>query len=331
MAQNCFSRLPSELVYMIAAYLDLNIKDLCSFARSSRWLQRFLKPVVWSSAASHRHRSKGSVVHWAAQRGRTELIAVLLDYGAQLSSQGHERQTPLHLAARYGHMHTISFLLEKGAEIDARDLRNRTPLLRASQHRHDAAVRLLMQNGADVNAEDLFCRTALIFAAGYGAEIQVRELLDAGARDSDIGTIVVHLDDDEEEDGRWKYETALERAARCGHDGIVRAILTHNLSRARALYGPFQSALHNAATKGYIKVAKTLIDHGADTDDTDDELKTPIQLAIKGGHLPMVKLLVEAGADPDRHCRNSPRPIHYAIQTHNYDIVNYLLEVGMSV
>jgi ankyrin repeat protein len=54
---------------------------------------------------------------WAAKFGRTAVVELLLDKGADITAK--EQLMPLHWASAYGHMDTIELLLARGAPLEA--------------------------------------------------------------------------------------------------------------------------------------------------------------------------------------------------------------------
>ena len=56
------------------------------------------------------------------------------------------------------------------------------------------------------------------------------------------------------------------------------------------------SVLHQAATKGDLKLVRLLIKHGADLDLKDNFGKTAIHKANESRHINIVKLLADSGA-----------------------------------
>lgn len=67
-------------------------------------------------------------VHAAADRGHTQVVALLVDKGADLHGQTNEGITPLHLAARGGHSGTAKLLISLGADANAATSNGLTPL-----------------------------------------------------------------------------------------------------------------------------------------------------------------------------------------------------------
>jgi ankyrin repeat protein len=125
---------------------------------------------------------------------------------------------------------------------------------------------------------------------------------------------------------------ALENAAGQGHEAFVRLMLRHRPDLAARIavgvrsdgpQGAVKSRgltellfaqgmnpsrpdwlgitpLHQFARKGDVENARIFLDHGADLDARDEDIRsTPLGWAAKFGTLPMVQLLLERGAKPN--------------------------------
>ena len=92
------------------------------------------------------------------------------------------------------------------------------------------------------------------------------------------------------------------------------------------------SALHHAAEKGYLEIAKFLVARGAIVNVTNMWEKTPLHSACNNGHLEIVKFLLDHGARIEA-TSNKKRftPLHLASQYDHLAIAVYLVENGADI
>jgi ankyrin repeat protein len=65
---------------------------------------------------------------YAAQNGRSEIVRLLVERGANLDHQSNNGATPLCMASQQGHLETARLLLDNGAIIDRQNHEGGTPL-----------------------------------------------------------------------------------------------------------------------------------------------------------------------------------------------------------
>ncbi len=101
----------------------------------------------------------------AAKSGNVMAIALFLEEDRSLiSATDTDGSTPLHCATWKGHTEVVAFLLERGADVNAvnnNDHWGTTPLHAAAHANQRAIAELLIANGADINARNLNGRTPL--------------------------------------------------------------------------------------------------------------------------------------------------------------------------
>ncbi|MEE8606587.1 MAG: ankyrin repeat domain-containing protein, partial [Nitrospiraceae bacterium] len=87
----------------------------------------------------------------AAEAGRHDLVAYMLDRGAQIEVRDTRPQehTALMLAAAHGHSKVLELLLEHGAVVDARATDHSTALMQAASAGHVNVIKQLLKRGAD--------------------------------------------------------------------------------------------------------------------------------------------------------------------------------------
>ncbi|OWF35636.1 uncharacterized protein LOC110442698 [Mizuhopecten yessoensis] len=88
-------------------------------------------------------------LHYAAQKGYTDIIELLLEKGAKTYAWDNNGQTALHRAAMQGHVLAIVTLVARGARVDIIDRTGRLALEYAVRNKHVAAVELLCQFGSE--------------------------------------------------------------------------------------------------------------------------------------------------------------------------------------
>jgi ankyrin repeat protein len=59
-------------------------------------------------------------LHVAAKWGKTNMVSLLLEKGANIESKTRDGLTPLHCAARSGHEQVVDMMLERGAPISSK-------------------------------------------------------------------------------------------------------------------------------------------------------------------------------------------------------------------
>jgi ankyrin repeat protein len=125
----------------------------------------------------------------AAIFGPIEMVAALLDAGADLEKPGRDGLHPLHNAVAMGHKDIVALLLQKGASVAAKDQQGRTPLIyfTANAGTDVGIATLLLTAGADPNVEDADRWTALNYVARYTGNIALAKLLISAGADINHG------------------------------------------------------------------------------------------------------------------------------------------------
>lgn len=118
----------------------------------------------------------------AAREGRDDVVALLLEKGADIELRDIGGRVALNEAARSGHSSTVALLLAKGANPNAacEKIQN-TPLIECSNAFRQDIMEHLIAYGADIHQTNRYGVTPLSAAAFYGATGMVELLLNQGA------------------------------------------------------------------------------------------------------------------------------------------------------
>ena len=203
-------------------------------------------------------------------------IQKLIAQGTDVNQRTHKGKTALMIVARVADTDLISLLITAGAEVNAVNPRGGSALMYATVSGHIEAVRLLLKHDAKINAAGTNGWTALMIAAAKGHAEIVQLLLDHGAH---VNARDIY---------GW---TPLMRAAFQKHPGAVNKLLEHKNVNVNAQDDNGATALHHVASKGFVEIAKTLIEHGADKQSKDQQGHTPLMVASAHHHKQLVALL----------------------------------------
>lgn len=186
----------------------------------------------------------------------------------------------LHAAASRGDAAQIRQLVAEGANLEDRDPAGRTPLHVAAFKSHEEAAEALAEAGADLNALDGQAYDVITIAAVADDLEMVRLALSLGGNPANVTSPY---------DG-----TALIAAAHLGHFDVVRTLIAAGAPLDH-INNLGWTALIEAVVLGdggprHVKVARALIEAGADTGIADRQGVTPLAHAQQRGYEAMVAL-----------------------------------------
>jgi uncharacterized protein len=91
----------------------------------------------------------------AASGGRTAIVKLLLQHGADVNAANNHGATPLYAASLEQHMDTALCLLAAGADVNAATDKGCNALMAAATSNNTALVQLLLSHGADISVRDI--------------------------------------------------------------------------------------------------------------------------------------------------------------------------------
>jgi ankyrin repeat protein len=126
--------------------------------------------------------TQGTALQAAVEAGNTDMVALLLEHGADVDLGAGPLAPPIYAATEKAHSAITKLLVEHHAELNILGGEEQsTPLIGAAMYMHVSDLAVLVAAGADVNMPDVDGDTPLIIAAVCGEAESVEFLLGKGA------------------------------------------------------------------------------------------------------------------------------------------------------
>ena len=257
-----------------------------------------------------------------AIESRRNLVAaqLLLDYGASIHLRDKNGQTPLHFALRSSLPDVVALLLKLGAEVDLRDNNNITPLLCTTITRYSEsgeASQLLLEHGASINVRDKDGRTPLHLVGYHGSPDVAALLLKLG--------LEVDVPDN---DGI----TPLLYALKCSWSWKPAQVLLEHGASVNVRDKDGKTPLHLASEDRFSDVGTSLFKLVADMDTLDNRRLTPLlhtlEFTKRGG---AGKALLEHDASVHVRDENGQTSLHLTLGRRSVWMIPFLIEAGADV
>lgn len=266
-----------------------------------------------------------------AARGDLEFIRLLIERGVDVNACGYYYGCALQAAARYSHLECVQLLLEAGSKVNTIEGEYNTPLQAAIVGGHEGVIRELILRGADVNLtfkrrfKDTPKSSPLQLSVRSRNQAVTRLLLENGA-DPNKGPKVLHLAVDSQDletvrmlldagaDVNFQDQivpSSLITACGLGNMKIATLLIERGANmQAEGIkvdeYGwrgnttspnnHQASALHAACAGGNYEIARMLLLHDTNPNQSFGGCATPIAVAASNGCSRTVELLLEFGA-----------------------------------
>ncbi|XP_075996882.1 protein phosphatase 1 regulatory subunit 12A isoform X2 [Genypterus blacodes] len=218
--------------------------------------------------------AQGAVFMAACSAGDREEVAALLRQGADINHANIDGLTALHQACIDENAEMVQFLVESGSEVNRGDNEGWTPLHAAASCGFIQITKYLIEHGAHVGAVNSEGELPLDVATE-----DVMERLLKG----EIKKQGIDVDKARKEEERIMLQDATAVLAGGG------TLTPHPNTKA--------TALHVAATKGYIEVLKVLLQCRIDVDSRDTDGWTSLHAAAHWGQEEVCSLLVDNMCD----------------------------------
>ncbi|KAL1610698.1 hypothetical protein SLS60_002368 [Paraconiothyrium brasiliense] len=256
-----------------------------------------------------------SILMLAAHGGRAEIVEMLLDRNAVLEYTTQSSPTALAIASEAGHESVVKLLLDKGANREARDDQSLTPLMHAVDRGYTNIMQLLLDRGAKINAVDFYGHTALYYAAAKGRTEYLRTLIMNGAELDRKNTSKL---------------TPLWAAVREEHTEAAELLIDNGASTE--LSDSWQNTLlHIAVRDDRGGCAQLLIEKVMNLEATNNQGETALHIAATSRKSHCLELLIHKGAKLEAKTNRGETALHRAAYYNDETCTKLLIEMGANL
>lgn len=260
---------------------------------------------------------------WAAAEGHSDVVAGLVEMGANVNAVSKNGFTPLVFSTTKNDVASLNTLIKAGASPNVVLLSGGQPLIVAMSYKNTGAALALVEGGADINVKDRGGNTMLHLAAQNGDLVVVKTLLGkgidpnartpksmapAGARGGGGGF---------GRGGGAGEQTALMLAARGDKEDVMRALVAAGADPLlKAQDGT--SVLMAAAAGGRLHTLKYALEIDPNIDVVTNIGNTPMHVAASAGGrtevecIEVIQFLADHGAKLDEKNAGGRTPLSIA-------------------
>ncbi|XP_059092196.1 protein TANC2-like isoform X3 [Tigriopus californicus] len=257
-----------------------------------------------------------------ANQGYLDMVALLIEFGADINAINSNGMTALMFAAKQGHLDIVRLLFQHGAVINLIDKTEMSALVFAAKSGHLNTISFLVScDWVTDSVNDLglaeAAQQAMVISAEKGHE-QVLEFL------LDMAEVKINHSD------TLTGNTALCAAASCGQRRCVEILLRRGAKVALSNLKE-SSPLHLAIGGGHWEVTELLLKEGANLEQADSLGRTPLMISALEGHTGLLELLISKHALIEAHDNDGLSALGWACLKARTQAVVSLLDQGADV
>ena len=204
-------------------------------------------------------------------------------------------------------------MIKSGSNVNSQDNMGCTPSHTAVRNGHLSLVELIDDSGADMDMRDKSEKTPFDLAQEY-RKLDITGFL--AKRSGNLCSLDI-------------VSSATSKAG--SRDSLPDDIVEQNIGGGKLSDDEESDSLHNASVNGRIDVVQRLLDRGADLNERNKILQTPLDVASEHGKLAIAKKLIKYGADVNSRDTLGWTPLHVAARHEHIDVVELLLNNGADI
>ena len=258
-----------------------------------------------------------------AQRGYTEMISLLLEFGGDINSVNSVGYSALIFACMEGRLECVRILVENGAKVNHVDKEQCCSLIHAVKNTgHFAIVEYLVScDWVKHQEQDLELAEAAqqaAVAAAYEGHADILEFL------LDMSEVMIDSAD------TLMAETPLCAAAAAGNTECCEILLRRGAS-VTATNLKHLSPLHITAREGHYAICDILLRDGANIEQEDTLGRTALIDAAIAGHLGVLELLVAKKARVEKTDNDNLTALLWTCAKGKLESAKFLLSKGSDI
>jgi len=288
-----------------------------------------------------------------AYKGNSDMVSLLLEFGADPNATNDKKVAPLALASGAGHLDVVEVLIRCGAKVESVDVEGLCALVMAGKEGHINVIEFLVSidwqesmeeasltleealqqtivasilqshpkvmdlmldlPNVDINTPDSLHGLSPISAACISGSLACLEILTSRGADSNV------------RNNRGK--TPLMVAAIQGHVQLIDT-LVNNGANMELSDSDFFTPLSHAIVNDKEAFAENLLRKGASVNNIDNAGRSPLDIAVCHGNPNLVDVLLEKGADMERFDIRGMKPLDRALDLGYSPVVSVFLKQG---